>query len=300
MGTDEPLLSRAAVLSFLLFLVRQANANEPHGDGNSKSGNGDSKDDDTKNNDKGDKERGDFGGREHDPVETKHESSPDLKVETNDKHPLGDYGRALFDYGKGLADDMARSSPEAKDLKDLFDEAERARNLYESWNKATSSTDYLGLNQSAAGDEFKGSLVPDYVKVELLGMFLGLNPTSTTGGEHVAESAHYKAGAVDFSVRGLTMARVEQVNWMMRNAGAFARDERGQPMGGADGKTPQTPWSAPHIHVQAPMPKGRDLEKWSQPEFSPGTFMGYPGQSGPRRECPAQTPQPSTQQLPRP
>lgn len=222
------------------------------------------------------------GERDHvhdheDPISASSESKPrDHEVKTSKEHPLGDYSRALFEYARELVNELAKGSSEAKDLKELWDEAERAMSFHANWERSTTN------EYSPMGDQVRSwevDLVPDYIKVEMLGMYLGLESTSTTGGQHVPGSAHYKAGAVDFRTRGLSQARIDQVAWVMRNAGVFVRNEQGHPLT-AKGP-PQEQWSGAHLHVQSVPTDPRingPLDRWSNPPFKPGTYV--PGSTG--------------------
>jgi hypothetical protein len=236
-----------------------------------------------------------FPERDHDPIHINQEAPDHHEVEVNREHPLGDYSRAMFDYAHELARDLAESVPAARDLKDQFDEAERARDLHESWERSTTASPSVFENEGPSNNV---SLISDYQKIEFLGLYLGLSPTSTTGGQHNPNSAHYKAGAVDFSVRNQSPARIEQAMWAMRTAGVYVRDERGLPLR-ADGVTPQGAWSAPHIHAQSiPTDPRRNgpLDRWSDPSFAEGSFMNYNYE----RPKPAPSPSPSSREATRP
>jgi hypothetical protein len=199
--------------------------------------------------------------------ETSSEKTRDSDIKSTYDHPFGDYSRAIFDAAKDFVDNLAKESPEARDLKAQFDEAESARSLYESWNRATTEPSYTIGDQPDTISPVH--LLDQYQKVELVGLFLGLTPTSTTGGAHAPGSSHYSKGAVDFRVWDLTLARQEQAIFALRSAGIFVRDERGWP-------ERQNEWSAPHIHAQAAPTdpsKNGPLDRWSNPQWRPGTFM---------------------------
>jgi hypothetical protein len=246
---------------------------------------------DKKGSENGDKDKN--GGSGHEPLDfdgRNHGSSQSadrergIDVKTSDRHPLGDYSRALFDYAKELIDRDAREHSEFKDLKEIFDTTQSARDLYESWNNATSRGSLTG---EAVSTQSQASLVP-YTKAELLGIYLGLTPTADTNGQHNPGSAHYAAGAVDFSVSGMSLSQIEQAKWMLRTAGILVRNEIGRPLK-ADGKTPQAKWSNPHLHAQtAELTKANgDFARWSEPTFVPGTVMNFSGHGGALERTPA-------------
>lgn len=212
----------------------------------------------------------------NDPINTDSDKPSKRDVNETREHPLGDYSRALFDDAKKFVDDFAKQTPQARDLKEQFDEAERTRSLYESWDKATTSGPYS--LRDAEDSSSHVTLLDAYHRVELAGMYLGLTPTSTNKKTdiHAQNSAHYKNGAVDFRVLGLPLARIEQAIFALRSAGILVRDERGWP-------ARQKEWTAPHIHGQAtPLtPKNGTLDRWSNPEWRPGTFMNFHNSSRP-------------------
>src|SRR3978361_399140 len=122
-------------------------------------------------------------------------------------------------------------------------------------------------------------LLADYHWVELAGMYLGLRPKESELGEHVLQTEHGKT-AVDFIIRDLSEDRIDQDIFALENAGLYVRDERGWPVR-------QEKWTAPHLHVQSAKPKA-PLDRFSRPEYYPGTRMNYKSGSGSFRILPPQ------------
>jgi len=270
--------------TYLKIMTLSDQDDEPGADDDSESRNDEQKNDQSSEGKDDDDSRDHFadradGGRVADPINSgagdqSKTDTGESQVEVNREHPFGDYSKALFDVSKEIVDRLASESSKFNDLKEIFDEAQRSRDFYASWAKQTSTEPRLNSDQ--ANRSSGASLIENYEKVEMLGEFLGMTSTSTTGGSHKPGSAHYLNGAVDFNVAGVSAARLEIVMWEMRNAGLYVRDERGQPLQ-ANG-TPQNPWSNPHIHAQA-IPtdprKNGPLDRWSEPHWAPGTYMVF-------------------------
>jgi hypothetical protein len=193
----------------------------------------------------------------------------------SDEHPLGDYGGALFDYAKAIADDLAAKYKEAAPLKDLFDEAAHAREVWSALKSDQPITTDLHLTGLLSDETSTHSyLIEDYQRAGLFAAYFGMSTTSTTGGSHNPASAHYQHKAVDINVQSVSRAELEKFMFLARSAGLYVRDERGQPIL-ASGR-PQEPWSNPHVHVQtSEPPRGVPFERFSSPPLVPGSFMNF-------------------------
>jgi hypothetical protein len=91
---------------------------------------------------------------------------------------------------------------------------------------------------------------PPYKEIARFAKEKGFRVTSTTGGEHNKNSAHYDKRAVDVSVKNKTDKQVTAFEKAARAAGIRVRDERTRPPG-------QKVWSGPHIHLEVPRKKGK-------------------------------------------
>lgn len=82
-----------------------------------------------------------------------------------------------------------------------------------------------------------------YTSLVVLATMCKFHVTSTNGGKHNVNSAHYKGKAIDVRTRDKTDAEIDWFISVCKNFNLKVRDERKKPIG-------QKVWTGAHLHIE--------------------------------------------------